>query len=232
MSWKVPYVLPRSGDVIDAIELDEMFKPFVEEFSRFNEQNFSSSMGSSVLTTELATDVAMSVDSISVASSGGAYGSESLASVLFEEITNFGSLTEQNAHTVNVTEDWTVVDSLEKTWVSFGGTLLLLANLQYIFNYGGSAPLPGLQVAFRVDGTVLREFAVGDYDDGDESPYMERGHTGWAGAADIEATLPLQPGAHVVEVVARLVPFGVEADRANLRQCYIFSRQLFVCEMR
>jgi hypothetical protein len=220
--------VPRAGDVIDAIEMDEMFKPFVEEFSRFNEQNFSARMKSTLTKDDFELGATCRLDHVSV---GTADDASSLATYIFQDLGTWG---DSHAFEMDVTDNWKPIPDMTHDFITTGGMFFALANAQFVFDFFSlsGAPLPVMQMAFRVDGRVLLEFANGDFDVNDESPYLQKGQGGWYGASEIEATFPLTSGAHKVEVVVRLPTYGDETDRDLGRKAYLYSRQRFLMEMR
>ena len=234
MAWKIPYVVPRAGDVVDAIELDEMFKPFVEEFSRFNEQNFKATLKTDVDKSDIELGAMCSTKHASVDTGDGTWSGASLASDMFEDTAAPGGWIEGNAFQMDVTDNWQTVPDMMHEITTTGGTVLALANFQFMMQFTelSGAPLPVMQMAFRVDGTLFLEFANGDFDVGDEAPHLQKGQGGWFGASEIEATFPLAPGTHKVEVVVRMPPYGDETTNELARKGYLYSRQHFLMEMR
>ncbi len=238
MAWKIPYVVPRAGDVVDAIELDNMFRPFVEEFSRFNAQNISSTIKSSINGEYLALDAAYRAVEVSVSEGDGVtYGTYDLLSVMCQD---WDFQSETNAHKIPYNGAWVQVEGLTRTFVTTGAYMMAVANMQYKWDSwtgsdaleSGARDSPNLQVAIRVDGSILLEYGAGDFDTTDGGEMMQQGYGGIYGPAEVEATFPLSPGTHTVDVVVRLTTPGGPILATNNRTVMLYSRLLALVEMR
>jgi hypothetical protein len=218
MSWKLPKRVPTAGRVISAKDMNEGFLPYVEEFGTLGEHNFNQSMDGQIdRATELAADVGMNLRSTATTANN------------YPELYN----TATGLTYIFPSETWQpIVGLVEEDLVTSGAALYVLGSMQYAFdvntrNKDGAF----LQVAIRLDGAVYANTAVGDQDALSAGQDMELGLSGWGGGVDVDATLPIAPGNHTVEIVARVLVRG-NPDASARMEVQIHNRELILIEMR
>lgn len=225
MAWKHPERIPRTGEVVSHRDLNSATQPFVEEDGRLNEQNWSAAMAGTVTRADLAADVAFRV--------------------LHES--NVVDASEQTSGTeINATLQWVPleVDGTNSafSFTSRGGTLCIFASVQMSIKgqAGGwtdgvattSAPrtdiVHGL-FGIRVDGALSTISVVGDQDSLSEGANMETGVSGYVQGVEVETTMPVAPGQHTVEVVAKTETLPTSTDESSI---LVYSTELLVWEIR
>lgn len=89
----------------------------------------------------------------------------------------------------------------------------------------------GLQFAWRLDGALLGESFMGGADTADEGAAMEPGVSGWIGAEDVFGDWVLEPGGHVLELLARLEASANERTSTDaVPKGYVFTRAVHLWE--
>tara|TARA_R110002096_G_scaffold398191_1_gene594266 strand:+ start:250 stop:933 length:684 start_codon:yes stop_codon:yes gene_type:complete len=227
MAWKFPERIPRTGEVVDNRDLNEAIQPFVEEDGRLNEQNWSSSMAVTVTRADLAVDASFRVlhkhNTIDASDTDAGSPFSVEASQTWEPLLMDGTNTEYSLS-------------------SRGGTLVVIASLQMGLqgNPGawgdGTAYLDGAReevvhglFGIRLDGALLPISVVGDQDTSSEGENMETGLSGYLQGIDIEISVPVTPGRHTVEIVAKSEALASASDQVAI---LIYSTELLVWEIR
>ena len=224
MGWKFPERIPRDGEVVDYRDLNEAIQPFVEEDGHLNEHNWSDAMAATVTRADMAEDVSFRVLHKS--------------NIIDVSDTDAGSPFKVEAsHTwVPVPMDGT---NTGQSITSRGGVLVIIASLQFSLQgdpKGEEAALADeryevLHTLFgiRIDGALEPSSVVGDQDSLHSAPNMETGVSGFVQGVEVEIAVPVAPGSHTVEIVARTEALKTESDDvAGL----LYSTELLVWEIR
>lgn len=202
MSWKFPRRIPKTGQILDAQDLDDAFVPYVdEEGGHLGEQNFSSSLANDLIReTDLAPDICMRVATAQVVVDASE-GPTSVPTPADEPFTQ-NALAQQ----VTATGTWVPIEGLSYTFTSKGGTLYALASMQLGVTFPKwDGPTDNniitMRLGIRVDGAVYPILTIGDQDSYDEGDFMELGVGGWCQGVDVEGSIPITPGSHTVDFV-------------------------------
>lgn len=222
MSWKLPRKVPVAGQIPDAQDLNDGFRPFTEADGRLSEGNFAETMaGQLAQHTDIAEDIALRSMSIRA----NQYAGGPVASATYAQ--------------VPIGPGWTRVEDLVRTLNVETGPLLVMVSLQA----GRESPGDGVaaraqraymhsRFALRVDGSVVPHSVVGDQDSSTEGEGMELGLWNYLQGVDIFCVVPVGPGSHTVEVVAQ-AEGSVTTDLASASESLlVYSRELVVVEVK
>jgi len=234
MAWTFPKYIPRAGQVVDADDFNDMFEPLYGATRRLNEHNLSSDIASNITRTDVDEDVSFrTMHKYNVIDASE--GANPSASTPFE---------------VACSSIWTAVpmDGTNEfqTFSSRGGMLYVCASLQYCYSYferyvldtTGPTVLAGqedtsdviyVQFGVRVDGAFEAVSLVGDQDELSSGLTMETGVGGMMQGVEVDIAVPITPGQHTLEIVARVQSLGGEEDRMS---AYIYSTELLAWEIR
>lgn len=214
MSHRFPLHPLRDGQTLDLEDVNDNFQEIQSELlGNLGEHNFTEEAFSD--RTLWADDIAMRLHRVVVESDG------------------HDAAADANDFDVPQNGQWSAVTSTSLTIDSFGGLALCTASFQCM-----SAEL-GLMVAIRVDGVVDPDSIWGGAEDLDvenrevdvSTTFKERSTPGACNLLDAgvcETLVPLAPGAHTIELVARTVGIAKPENSGNYR---IYHRILFVLEM-
>jgi len=233
MAWKFPKRLPRTGQVVDAEDFNEGLQPFFEEALKLNEQNVSTDLQSQLTLADVDEDISF----------------RTLHKSNFIDASEGNLPTTVTPFKVPCSEAWTPIP-MDGTDTAFdfssrGGALYIVASLQYAYSHWerwsydeGVNLVVGsfewhdiihVQFGVRIDGAFEAISLVGDQDSLNAGVTMETGVSGLMQGVDIDICVPITPGRHTVEIVARCETVPGEQDRMN---AYIYSTELLVWEIR
>lgn len=192
--WWFPERLPKSGTVVDPVDYSAGYLPAAEELGRLDETNFNSALQAELdAGADLAEDVWLRWKLLAVN----------------YEWDDIRSVAAAGRQTVGAVGSWVPVDTLDYSFAGRGGILDVHTTIQ-------CWRLPGVGDAYRsvaylqsgieIDGTVVMEGALGDFDVGDEGQAMEVGRTGLVWRDALNVAMPVAPGHHRVRAVVRLIP--------------------------
>lgn len=229
MGWKHPRRIPKTGQILDAQDLNDAFVPYVdEEGGHLGEQNFSSSLKNDLLReTDLAQDICMRV------------ANEATVVDASEGPTVVGSaepLT-PGAQQIPAIGTWVAIEDLSYTFTTAGGTLYALASMQLgvtFPQFSGTTDhnIVTMQLGIRIDGAIYPILTIGDQDSYDEGDFMERGVGGWCQGADVEGSIPITPGSHTVDfVIAAHVVLKRSFGSTRDIQGEVLTRELIALEI-
>ncbi len=236
MAWKFPKRLPRTGQVVDAEDFNEGLQPFFEEALKLNEQNVSTDLQSQLTLADVDEDISF----------------RTLHKSNFIDASEGNLPTTVTPFKVPCSEAWTPIpmDGTDTVFAfsSRGGALYIVASLQYAYSYfertlldTSTSPatlvegdvewhdIIHVQFGVRIDGAFEAISLVGDQDSLNAGVTMETGVSGLMQGVDIDICVPITPGRHTVEIVARCETVPGEQDRMN---AYIYSTELLVWEIR
>lgn len=232
MPWKFPVRIPRTGQVVDAEDFNDGFKPMFDEAHKLNEHNVSSNLKTQATLADVDADISfrtMHKSNFIDASEGN----------LPSSVTPFE---------VPCSAAWTPIpmDGTDTVYAfsSRGGLLYVVASLQYAYSYferyakSSTGTISGdyewhdiihVQFGVRLDGAFEAISLVGDQDNLNAGITMETGISGLMQGADIDICLPVTPGRHTLEIVARCETVPGEQDRMT---AYIYSTEMLAWEIR
>jgi hypothetical protein len=238
MTWKFPKRIPRAGEVVDVHDFNDGIQPFVEEDGRLNEHNWNEDLKTQLTLGDMDEDIAHRVlhkSNLLDASEG----SNPSAVTPFE---------------IDGSSVWQPL-AMDGTNTSYefrsrGGVLYIVASLQWSAYKPtiGVVGTPGPPFTYpdgetdnsdyriqhtlfgiRIDGALEPISVIGDQDSLSEAVNMETGISGLWQGVDIDIAVPVGPGRHTVEVVAKTEVVESEDDRIL---SLVYSTELLVWEIR
>lgn len=211
MGWKFPERLPRTNRVVDYRDFNSALLPFAEEDGRFNEHNWNEDLQTQLTrATDLDDDVSFRVGHVFI---------EEDASENFNGTPEF----------IEADGGWTLIPDMTFSFSTRGGVLYVLGSLQFGVGDIATTALVYTRLAVRLDGAILPESVVGDQDFYSSGATMEIGLAGRLQGADIDHSIPIAAGRHIVELVADVR--SVNRDDGDLRGAF-YNRELLVWEIR
>lgn len=236
MAWTFPKYIPRAGQVVDADDFNDMFEPLYGATRRLNEHNLSSDIASNITRTDVDEDASF----------------RTMHKYNFIDASEGANPSASTPFEVACSSIWTAVpmDGTNEfqTFSSRGGMLYVCASLQYCYSYfertvldtsvSPAAVVSGqddtsdviyVQFGVRVDGAFEAVSLVGDQDELSSGLTMETGVGGMMQGVEVDIAVPITPGQHTLEIVARVQSLGGEEDRMS---AYIYSTELLAWEIR
>lgn len=192
--WWFPRRLPQDDQVVDPVDFAEGYLPAAEEFGRLDETNFNDS-----IQTELDPDADLAGD----------ISERWVVKQVAYEWDDIRTVAAAGRGSIAAVGTWEGVDELDHSFAGRGGYLDVHATLQcwrFPENVEVLRSVAYLQMGIEIDGTVVMEGAIGDFDDADEGQAMETGRTGLVWRDALSVLYPVGVGYHRVRVVARLLP--------------------------
>lgn len=213
MSWRHPNDLPRAAGAINHRDVTEAIRPATEEVNgkRLNEHNIAENFetsGSSTPTRAADFDLGISLK------------------FFYEEYYEDCSDTESGSSPVRIDQSLDWIEVVSKDFSTVGGDLYLLTDVQYCAFTANQSYCSYLQLAYKLNGQVVRESIIGDLDVACEAESMETGIGGYHQGAQVEFDFNrIPPGNHTVALVARVLPLpGVSDD--NDVSALLFAYQM------
>jgi hypothetical protein len=238
MAWKFPRRIPRNTQVIDYRDLNEGIQAYVEEDGRLNEQNWSESLRGTLTRADLSDDVSFRVlhkyNFIDASDTDNGWDNNGDAT---PDIFPFE---------VQASRAWVPIP-MDGTDTGYniqtrGGALFIIASLQHSMKgdfslyvpatenfYRQVTPMYYTQFGIRINGALEPLSVIGDLDSLDAAENMETGMSGFVMGATVQVCIPVPPGNHNIEVVAR-TDIVNSTDDAIAAQ--IYTTELLAWEIR